>query len=51
MATGIRHPLTALMVVYTGLSLSILAEPLVRFRTPDPDDTQREWPPAAPVRG
>jgi hypothetical protein len=41
-------PLTVLMVIYTGLSLSILAEPLVRFRTPDPGYTQ-PWPPAAPV--
>jgi hypothetical protein len=24
------------MVVYTALSLSVIAEPLVRFRTPDP---------------
>ena len=29
-------PLTILMVVYTALSLSVVAEPLVRFRTPDP---------------
>lgn len=29
-------PLTILMVVYTALSLSVIAEPLVRFRTPDP---------------
>jgi hypothetical protein len=41
-------PLTVLMVIYTGLSLSILAEPLVRFRTPDPGYTQHR-PPAAPV--
>jgi hypothetical protein len=40
-------PLTILMVIYTGLSLAILAEPLVRFRTPDPDYTSRVWP-AAP---
>ncbi len=26
-------PLTILMVVYTALSLSVIAEPLVRFRT------------------
>jgi hypothetical protein len=38
-------PLTVLMVIYTGLSLSILAEPLVRFRTPDPDYTKL-WLPA-----
>jgi hypothetical protein len=38
-------PLTVLMVLYTGLSLSILAEPLVRFRTPDPGYT-RMWLPA-----
>ena len=35
-------PLTVLMVIYTGLSLSILAEPLVRFRTPDPGYTLPE---------
>ena len=42
-AFGARHaaviasvPLTILMVVYTALSLSVIAEPLVRFRTPDP---------------
>ena len=29
-------PLTVLMVIYTAISLSIIAEPLVRFRTPDP---------------
>jgi len=29
-------PLTILMVVYTALSLAVIAEPLVRFRTPDP---------------
>lgn len=29
-------PLTVLMVAYTALSLSVIAEPLVRFRTPDP---------------
>lgn len=39
-------PLTVLMVVYTGMSLSILAEPLVRFRTPDPGYTLNLWPPA-----
>jgi hypothetical protein len=38
-------PLTVLMVIYTGLSLSILAEPLVRFRTPDPDYTRLLWLP------
>lgn len=30
-------PLTVVMVVYTSVSLSIIAHPLVRFRTPDPD--------------
>lgn len=29
-------PLTVLMVVYTGVSLTVIAEPLVRFRKPDP---------------
>jgi hypothetical protein len=29
-------PLTALMVVYTALSLWVIADPLVRFREPDP---------------
>lgn len=28
-------PLTVLMVIYTAISLSVIAEPLVRFRTPD----------------
>lgn len=47
-------PLTVLMVAYTGLSLSILAEPMVRFRTPDPGYTERTGAPtadaAAPIR-
>jgi hypothetical protein len=30
-------PLTLVMMVYTAVSLSIIADPLVRFRTPDPD--------------
>jgi hypothetical protein len=29
-------PLTVVMVLYTAVSLSIIADPLVRFRTPDP---------------
>jgi len=29
-------PLTVLMVVYTAVSLTVIAEPLVRFRKPDP---------------
>ncbi|MGE0736186.1 MAG: hypothetical protein AB7G15_05825 [Alphaproteobacteria bacterium] len=29
-------PLTALMVVYTCISLTVIAEPLTRFRAPDP---------------
>jgi hypothetical protein len=29
-------PLTAVMVLYTAVSLSIVADPLVRFRKPDP---------------
>jgi hypothetical protein len=46
LAIGALVPLTVLMVIYTGLSLSILAEPLVRFRTPDPDYTRALWLPA-----
>ena len=30
-------PLTLVMVAYTAVSLSIIADPLVRFRAPDPD--------------
>ncbi len=30
------YPMTVLMVLYTGASLSILAEPIVRFSMPDP---------------
>ena len=30
-------PLTLVMMGYTAVSLSIIADPLVRFRTPDPD--------------
>jgi hypothetical protein len=30
-------PLTLVMVAYTAVSLSIIADPLVRFRSPDPD--------------
>jgi hypothetical protein len=30
-------PMTAVMVIYTAASLSIIADPLVRFREPDPD--------------
>jgi hypothetical protein len=30
------YPMTILMVLYTGVSLSILAEPIVRFSMPDP---------------
>lgn len=36
--------MTVLMVAYTGVSLSILAEPLVRFSVPDP--TYSQGPPA-----
>jgi hypothetical protein len=32
-------PLTALMVAYTAISLWVIADPLVRFRTPDPGYT------------
>ena len=32
-------PMTVLMVLYTGVSLSILAEPMVRYSTPDPGYT------------
>lgn len=31
------YPMTVLMVLYTGASLSILAEPIVRFSMPDPN--------------
>jgi len=37
-------PMTVLMVVYTGISLTVIAEPLVRFRKPDPDYTRLDWP-------
>ena len=33
-------PLTALMVVYTTLSLWVIADPLVRFREPDPSHSR-----------
>lgn len=32
-------PMTILMVLYTGVSLTVIAEPLVRFRKPDPSYT------------
>jgi len=35
-------PLTALMVGYTALSLTIIAEPLVQFRTPDPSYSRHD---------
>jgi hypothetical protein len=35
-------PLTLLMVAYTAVSLSIIADPLVRFRVPDPDYSKPE---------
>jgi hypothetical protein len=42
-------PLTALMVVYTALSLWVIADPLVRFREPDPSDSRLLIPaPAMP---
>ena len=41
-------PMTILMVVYTGVSLTVIAEPLVRFRKPDPSYT-RLAPPALPA--
>jgi len=45
-------PLTALMVCYTALSLSVIAEPLVRFRTPDPSYSRGVEPTTpSPVRG
>jgi hypothetical protein len=28
-------PLTALMIIYTAISLSVIAEPMVKFETPD----------------
>jgi hypothetical protein len=40
-------PLTILMVVYTGISLTVIAEPLVRFRKPDPSYSART--PALPA--
>jgi hypothetical protein len=36
MALRASLPLTALMVLYTALSLWVIADPLVRFREPDP---------------
>lgn len=41
-------PMTILMVVYTGVSLTMIAEPLVRFRKPDPSYT-RLAPPVLPA--
>jgi hypothetical protein len=35
------------MVVYTGISLTVIAEPLVRFRKPDPSYSART--PALPA--
>jgi hypothetical protein len=40
-------PMTVLMVIYTGFSLAILADPLVRFREPDPGYTRLEALPPA----
>lgn len=39
-------PLTVLMVVYTGVSLTVIAEPLVRFRKPDPTYSRLDQPDA-----
>jgi hypothetical protein len=36
-------PLTVLMVIYTAVSLSIIADPLVRFRVPDPSYSGLQW--------
>jgi hypothetical protein len=41
-------PLTALMVLYTALSLWVIADPLVRFREPDPSYS-RLLPPPSPT--
>jgi len=41
-------PMTLLMVLYTMASLSILAEPIVRYRVPDPGYTRLESPGPAP---
>ncbi len=41
-------PMTILMVLYTAVSLTVIAEPLVRFRKPDPSYTGRA-PPALPA--
>jgi hypothetical protein len=38
-------PLTALMVIYTALSLWVIADPLVRFREPDPSYSRLRIPP------
>ena len=35
-ATFASVPLTILMVIYTAVSLSVIAEPMVKFETPDP---------------
>lgn len=40
MALRASLPLTALMVAYTALSLWVIADPLVRFREPDPSYSQ-----------
>lgn len=39
-------PLTALMVVYTALSLWVIADPLVRFREPYASDSRLPLPPS-----
>jgi hypothetical protein len=41
------YPMTVLMVLYTGASLSILAEPIVRFSMPDPSYSLRFTPPTS----
>ena len=41
MALRASLPLTALMVLYTALSLWVIADPLVRFREPDPSYSMR----------
>jgi hypothetical protein len=43
-------PLTALMVVYTALSLWVIADPLVRFREPEASDSRLPLPPSAMPR-
>jgi hypothetical protein len=43
-------PLTTLMVAYTAISLSVIAEPLVQFRAPDPSSSLKTPAEAAYMR-